>query len=149
MMKASLVSATSPIDRQQRGSLLNRLVKRAIIGRLATLQYGSLTLIDADDCRRFGETRSGEPHLTLTIHDPAAWVDIAFSGDLGAGEAYMAGRWHCDDLTALAQLFLRNPQVTVRPEPRTGSRHVADPQALACLAAQHPAGQPQKHRRAL
>lgn len=111
MMKASLVSATIPVDRQQRGNLLDRLVKRAIIGRLATLQYGSLTLIDADDCRRFGESRSGEPHLTLTIHDPAAWVDIARSGDLGAGEAYMAGRWHCDDLTGLAQLFLRNPQV--------------------------------------
>jgi cyclopropane-fatty-acyl-phospholipid synthase len=111
MMKASLVSATIPIDRQQRGNLLDRLVKRAIIGRLDTLQYGSLTLIDADDCRRFGKSRSGEPHLTLTIHDPAAWVDIARSGGLGAGEAYMAGRWHCDDLTGLAQLFLRNPQV--------------------------------------
>lgn len=64
MMKASLVSATIPVDRQQRGNLLDRLVKRAIIGRLANLQYGSLTLIDADDCRRFGESRSGEPHLT-------------------------------------------------------------------------------------
>jgi cyclopropane-fatty-acyl-phospholipid synthase len=111
MMKASLVTASSPIDRPQRGNLLNRLVKQAIIGRLGNLQYGSLTLIDADDCRRFGRARAGEPHLTLTIHDPAAWVDIAFSGGLGAGEAYMAGRWHCDDLTGLAQLFLRNPQV--------------------------------------
>jgi cyclopropane-fatty-acyl-phospholipid synthase len=110
-MKASLVTASTPIDRPQRGNLLNRLVKQAIIGRLGSLQYGSLTLIDADDCRRFGRTRTGEPHLTLTIHDPAAWVDIAFSGGLGAGEAYMAGRWHCDDLTGLAQLFLRNPQV--------------------------------------
>ena len=111
MMKASLVSAATPLDRPQRGNLLNRLVKQAIIGRLDNLQYGSLTLIDADDCRRFGRVSSGEPHLTLTIHDPAAWVDIAFSGGLGAGEAYMAGRWHCDDLTGLAQLFLRNPQV--------------------------------------
>ena len=110
-MKASLVSATTPIDRPQRGNLLNRLVKQAIIGRLGSLQYGSLTLIDADDCRRFGKAHTGEPHLTLTIHDPASWVDIAFSGGLGAGEAYMAGRWHCDDLTGLAQLFLRNPQV--------------------------------------
>jgi cyclopropane-fatty-acyl-phospholipid synthase len=111
MMKATLVAATATNERQRRGNFLNQLVKRAIIGRLASLKYGSLTLIDADDCRRFGKTRSGEPHLTLTIHDPAAWVDIAFSGGLGAGEAYMAGRWHCDDLTGLAQLFLRNPQV--------------------------------------
>jgi cyclopropane-fatty-acyl-phospholipid synthase len=110
-MKASLVSATTTIDRPHRGNLLTRLVKQAIIGRLGSLQYGSLTLIDADDCRRFGRVRTGEPHLTLTIHDPAAWVDIAFSGGLGAGEAYMAGRWHCDDLAGLARLFLRNPQV--------------------------------------
>ena len=111
MMKASLVSATASNGQQRHGNLLNRLVKQAIIGRLARLQYGSLTLIDAGDCRRFGKAGSGEPHLTLTITDPAAWVDIAFSGGLGAGEAYMAGRWHCDDLTGLAQLFLRNPQV--------------------------------------
>ena len=110
-MKASLVSATTNNSQQRHGHLLNRLVKQAIIGRLSRLQYGSLTLIDADDCRRFGKSRSGEPHLTLTITDPAAWMDIAFSGGLGAGEAYMAGRWHCDDLTGLAQLFLRNPQV--------------------------------------
>ena len=71
-MKASLVTASTPIDRPQRGNLLSRLVKQAIIGRLGSLQYGSLTLIDADDCRRFGRARSGEPHLTLTIHDPAA-----------------------------------------------------------------------------
>jgi len=110
-MKATLVSTTTMKDRQRRGNSLNRLVKRAIIGRLASLKYGSLTLIDGDDCHRFGSSRLDEPHLTLTIHDPAAWVDIAFSGGLGAGEAYMSGRWHCDDLTGLAQLFLRNPQV--------------------------------------
>jgi cyclopropane-fatty-acyl-phospholipid synthase len=111
MMKASVISATRPIDRQCRTGLFNGLVKRAVIGRLTALQYGSLTLIDGDDRRRFGEPRDGEPHLTLTIDDPAAWVDVACSGGLGAGEAYMAGRWHCDDLTGLAQLFLRNPQV--------------------------------------
>jgi len=111
MMKASLVSTTQPINTQRHPGILNSLVKRAVIGRLAKLQYGSLTLIDGDDCRCFGERRSDEPHLTLTIHDPAAWVDVACSGGLGAGEAYMAGRWHTDDLTGLARLFLRNPQV--------------------------------------
>ncbi len=111
MMKASLVSATTPNARQHSTGWTSRLVKRAVIGRLAGLQYGSLTLIDGDDCRRFGQPRKGEPHITLTIRDPAAWVDVALSGGLGAGEAYMAGRWHCDDLTGLVQLFLRNPQV--------------------------------------
>ena len=41
MMKASLVSAINQTDRPQRGNLLNRLVKQAIIGRLGSLQYGS------------------------------------------------------------------------------------------------------------
>jgi cyclopropane-fatty-acyl-phospholipid synthase len=110
-MKASLVSAYAPIEDRRRDTWIYRLVKSAVIGRLAKLEYGSLTLIDGDDCRRFGKSRHGEPHLTLTIHDPAAWLDVACSGGLGAGEAYMAGRWHCDDLTGLVQLFLRNPQV--------------------------------------
>jgi cyclopropane-fatty-acyl-phospholipid synthase len=111
MMKASLVSASAPIEDRHGDAWFYRLVRRAVIGRLAKLEYGSLTLIDGDDCRRFGTSRHGEPHLTLTIHDPAAWLDVACSGGLGAGEAYMAGRWHCDDLTGLIQLFLRNPQV--------------------------------------
>jgi len=111
MMKASLVSASAPIEDRRGDAWFYRLVRRAVIGRLAKLEYGSLTLIDGDDCRRFGTSRQGEPHLTLTIHDPAAWLDVACSGGLGAGEAYMAGRWHCDDLTGLIQLFLRNPQV--------------------------------------
>ena len=91
MMKASLVSAATPIERQRRTGLLCKHAKRAVISRLAALQYGSLTLIDADDCRRFGEVRSGEPHVILTIHDPAAWVDVACSGGLGAGEGEHAG----------------------------------------------------------
>ena len=121
MMKASLVSATHASNTQYRPGILNSLVKRAVIGRLAGLKYGSLTLIDGDDCRCFGERRSGEPHLTLTIDDPAAWVDVACGGGLGAGEAYMAGRWHTDDLTGLAQLFLRNPQVLYGLHRGTGS----------------------------
>ena len=90
-MKASLISATPVIDRPQRSGWFTGLVRRAVIGRLDALNYGTLTLIDGYDCRRFGTPRSGEPHLTLTIHDPAAWVDVAVSGGLGAGEAYMAG----------------------------------------------------------
>lgn len=120
-MKASLVTSTQPVSPQRRSGLLNRLVKRAVIGRLSALRYGTLTLIDGDDVRRFGEHRSGEPHLTLTILDPDAWVDVASSGGLGAGEAYMAGRWHTDDLTGLAQLFLRNPQVLYGLHRGTGS----------------------------
>ena len=120
-MKASLVTASQAVSRQRRYGFLNRLVRRAVIGRLAALRYGTLTLIDGDDVSRFGEHRSGEPHLTLTIHDPDAWVDVACSGGLGAGEAYMAGRWHTDDLTGLAQLFLRNPQVLYGLHRGTGS----------------------------
>jgi cyclopropane-fatty-acyl-phospholipid synthase len=111
MMKAELATALTPITLQRRGGLFHRLVKRAVIGRLDALTYGSLTLIDGAEHRRFGQTRAGEPHVTLTILDPAAWTDVAFAGGLGAGEAYMTGHWRCDNLTGLVRLFLRNPQV--------------------------------------
>lgn len=111
MMKASVISATHPIERHRRAGLFSRLARQAVLDRLTALQYGSLILIDADGKHHFGKTRDDEPHLTLTIHDPAVWVDVACSGGLGAGEAYMTGGWDCDDLSALAQLFLRNPQV--------------------------------------
>lgn len=111
MMKTSVISATPPIDRHRRAGLFSRLARQAVLERLTGLQYGSLILVDADGKRHFGKTRGDEPHLTLTIHDPAVWLDVACSGGLGAGEAYMTGGWDCDDLSGLAQLFMRNPQV--------------------------------------
>ena len=90
MMKASVVSTSIPGVKRGTASVLCNLIKRAVARRLESLDYGSLTLIDGDDCRRFGQYRRDEPHITLTIHDPGTWVDVAFRGGLGAGREIAA-----------------------------------------------------------
>jgi cyclopropane-fatty-acyl-phospholipid synthase len=54
--------------------------------------------------------RKGDLDASIAIHEPSAWLDIAFGGTLGAAEAYMSGGWSCDDLTALCRIFARNAE---------------------------------------
>ncbi len=50
----------------------------------------------------------GELHVTVTIDDPAFYRKVAAQGSVGAGESYIQGEWHCDDLVALIRLLVRN-----------------------------------------
>jgi len=47
----------------------------------------------------------------VTVTHPQFYPDVAFGGTIGAGEAYMAGYWHVDDLPALVRIFLMNREV--------------------------------------
>ena len=64
-----------------------------------------------------GKLTFGSPDLhdplqaQVTIHDPGCYRDIALGGTIGAGEAYMHGRWTCDDLTAVIRIFVANREV--------------------------------------
>jgi cyclopropane-fatty-acyl-phospholipid synthase len=42
------------------------------------------------------------------VRNPAFYSDVVFAGTVGAGEAYINGYWHCDDLTALVRLMVVN-----------------------------------------
>ncbi|MBB6092403.1 cyclopropane-fatty-acyl-phospholipid synthase [Povalibacter uvarum] len=99
--------------RSERGSAVVMLARRLVLAKLARIQHGDVTLIEPDGTtHRFGQC-DDECKLPVTIHsdDPELFVDIAFGGTVGAGEAYMKGRWRCDDLVALIRLFIRNRDV--------------------------------------
>jgi cyclopropane-fatty-acyl-phospholipid synthase len=55
---------------------------------------------------------AGDPHAAdrarLTVTSRRFLPRLALRGELGAGEAYVAGEWHADDLVAALRLFLRN-----------------------------------------
>jgi cyclopropane-fatty-acyl-phospholipid synthase len=88
---------------------LDKLARSLVARQLSKLHEGHLTVIDGDSRVEYG---SGSwPAATITVHEPAFYSDIAFGGSIGAGEAYMAGAWTCDDLVALVRLLLRNREV--------------------------------------
>jgi len=90
---------------------LDRLLRTRLIARMQALRDCQLTILDA-----LGETVLGAPadkpadtlRATLRVHDPAFYRAVAGNGSVGAGEAYIDGRWECDDLVALIRMLVRN-----------------------------------------
>jgi cyclopropane-fatty-acyl-phospholipid synthase len=77
-----------------------RLLLRAAAARLPIR-------VRLSDGRQFG---AGGPDAPLMmLHNPAAfYTRLGDSGLIGFGESYMAGDWHCEDLTGLLTVFARH-----------------------------------------
>jgi cyclopropane-fatty-acyl-phospholipid synthase len=93
------------------GGPLERLARRLLLGRLAALRHGTLTLRDGDVERRFGDATDFPVAATVTVHDPTFYGAVVYGGTVGAGESYMAGAWTTDDLTSVIRIILRNQEV--------------------------------------
>src|SRR5262245_19079760 len=50
---------------------------------------------------------AAQPDATIAVRDARALARVAVRGELGAGEAFVAGHWDADDLVAALRLFLR------------------------------------------
>lgn len=111
-----------------RTSTLGTVARKLVFARLATLRRGLLRVREAEKVFEFGVARTG-PDATLTVLDPAFYAEIAFGGSVGAGESYMLGHWHSDDVTALMRLMLRNRHTLDAME--TGLARLTAPLRLA------------------
>ena len=83
-------------------TLLATRLSRAAAERL---RYGTLVLVDDAGATRCG---SGEPTVTVRVHDARAYASLLRDGSVGLGTSYAQGWWDCDDLTALLQVIGRN-----------------------------------------
>ena len=98
---------------RRRPGIAERLARRAVLARLHGLADDAIELIEDGTSTRIG---GGPQPVRLTIHDPATWVEVASNGTVGAGAAYVAGMWSCDDLVALVRLLVRNRRALVALE---------------------------------
>lgn len=97
---------------QSRPHFLDATAKRAVQQRLAGIAHGELVICDGASIQRYGKpTARCALSVTLHVHDPRFYSEIAFGGSIGAGEAYMQGYWRVDDLTAAMQIMLQNRDV--------------------------------------
>ena len=90
---------------------LDRHLRDRLIVQMGALQGCRLTLRDA-----LGEVVLGTPatraedtlHAGIDVRDAGFYRALATQGSVGAGESYMDGLWHCDDLVSLVRILVRN-----------------------------------------
>jgi cyclopropane-fatty-acyl-phospholipid synthase len=101
---------------------LTRMARRALLERLGQLKDGEVGLQDASGSHRFGaRTARCGLSTTIQVRDPEFYSLAAFGGTVGAGEAYINGHWHCDDLTALVRIMVVNRDVMEEMESGLGA----------------------------
>jgi cyclopropane-fatty-acyl-phospholipid synthase len=111
-MNATIVPAGRETIRRTGRSWFDRLARRMILSRLATLQQGQLTIVEGDERIVCGAPTPRFPvQAEVTVLDPSFWRRLLLGGDVAAGEAYIEGRWNCDDLVSLTRILVRNREV--------------------------------------
>lgn len=87
-----------------------RWLRKRLIADLSGVRGGTIKITDAMGTLSIGEDAGhAEPlHVHAIVHASEFYRQLAMNGTVGAGEAFMDGAWHCDDLVALVRLLLRN-----------------------------------------
>ncbi|MFU8783772.1 class I SAM-dependent methyltransferase [Aliidiomarina sp.] len=91
-------------------NLMFRVLKHLAFGELHIVQDGKVI-------GRFGEV-DAQPSARIEIINPQTYVKFVFGGDIGAGDAFIAGDWHSPDLTKVIELFAANLTVLDKLEAR-------------------------------
>jgi cyclopropane-fatty-acyl-phospholipid synthase len=103
--EATLVAADSSL-----WSAWDRWLRERLLAQMAALHGGALVVIDALGSHRCGNGDRPDA-ITVRVHSPRFYRAAATSGSVGAGEAYIAGEWSCDDLVGLVRLLVRNREL--------------------------------------
>lgn len=111
-MKSSIISAEQSSSVFEKSRVIDRIARSMVLKRLESIKHGQLTVLENGQATHFGKATEEFPvHAVLTVNEQRFYGEIAFSGTIGAGEAYMQGLWSCDDLTSLVRLMLRNRDI--------------------------------------
>jgi cyclopropane-fatty-acyl-phospholipid synthase len=91
--------------------------RRVVHGLLERLAVGRLDVVDPDGRASSFEGAVQSPAVAraaIHVRDHAVYARVLRSGDIGLGEAYIAGEWSSPDLVALLALAMRNRGVLER-----------------------------------
>jgi cyclopropane-fatty-acyl-phospholipid synthase len=111
-MTELIVPAEAPAPENLKVRSLDRFSRRILLKLLERLERGRLVIVDGSERAVFGRVSEAFPlEAVLTVHHQRFYGDCLFRGTIGAGEAYMAGFWSADDLTAVVRIFALHPEV--------------------------------------
>ena len=85
-------------------TVVQRLARRIVLGLLARLPSGQLTIVEGERRLVLGH---GSPRATVQVRSPRLWPRL-LHGSRGMAEAYMQGLWESPDLTAVVRVAARN-----------------------------------------
>ena len=98
----------APVAGALRRAAIRQLRARWCAGRLDLwLPSGELV--------RLGD--AGPPDARIRVHDDRLFLRLVLRGELGAGEAFVAGEWDSDELVAACRAFLRGTGARGLPSP--------------------------------
>ena len=108
-MKQNIIPADATRRPQESVSALTRLARHLLFGQLRKIRFGRLRLVDPGHDASFGVITASVPlDVTIRVRNPRFYSDVVFAGTVGAGEAYINGFWHCEDLPGLTRLMVMN-----------------------------------------
>jgi cyclopropane-fatty-acyl-phospholipid synthase len=111
-MKPNIIPAAATQRPVEAISALTRLARTLLLSQLRKIRYGRLRLIDGTLHESFGSVSPDAPFdVTIRVRSARFYSDVVFAGTVGAGEAYINGHWHCDDLTGLVRLMVVNREL--------------------------------------
>ncbi len=112
-MKVSIIPEDAGSLEPSRGAPLERMARKGIFSLLKRIREGKVVIKDQDGVHVFGGRPGSIDALVaeVEVHHPRFYTSVVLGGSIGAGEAYMAGAWSVDDLTALMRIILLNRDV--------------------------------------
>ena len=111
-MRRSIIPLPSSMISGYKTNWIVRIAQRLIYRQLDKIVNGEIIVRDGRDELYFGKITDDFPHpVHITVTDNSFYIDVAFGGSSGSGEAYMKGSWKCSDLLSLIRIFLRNRHV--------------------------------------
>ena len=111
-MTELIVPAEAPAPENLKVRSLDRFSRRILLKLLERIERGRLVIADGSERVAFGRVSEAFPlEAVITVHHQRFYGDCLFRGTIGAGEAYMAGFWSADDLTAVVRIFALHPEV--------------------------------------
>lgn len=99
-----ILSQTAILDKL---NWFERLARSLIHRQLQSLRHGCIEWLEDGQETIFGDAHS-DLRARLQVLDGRFYSKLLLEGSVGAGEAFMEGWWHTEQLTALVRIFARN-----------------------------------------
>ena len=96
------------IDAVPETSLIERSGASVVMAALDKIRHGRLSVTLPDGTVRVFGDQSSPMRASIKVMRPDFFKRVLLWGDVGFGEAYQAGDFETDDLTALIKLFIEN-----------------------------------------